>query len=308
MATRGCLAWARRMGFLPTAEPIGLQRYSETLQKFRRAAQGHGAMQPPDEHRERVATYFDPLPMWYEPFEGAQVDAGKPLSPRERGWGEGRDARDVADDAALCTSPLPNPALQAGEGAKGGSQSPDQDQSHSFPLSAVTQRPMFMYHAWGSQNAWLRQIAARNWLYLHPDTGERYGIGDEDWIEVVSHHGRIVVQAKFAANVQPDTVWTWNAIGKRRGAWRLGKDAPEGRQGFLLNHLISDITPRGDYANADPVTGQAAWFDLRVRIAKVADASASAPQFAALELGEADDRPLRYGAQFRAAREKGTSR
>ena len=76
------------------------------------------------------------------------------------------------------------------------------------------------------------------------------------------------MQAKFAANVQPDTVWTWNAIGKRRGAWRLDKDAPEGRQGFLLNHLISDITPRGDYANADPVTGQAAWFDLRVRIAK----------------------------------------
>jgi anaerobic selenocysteine-containing dehydrogenase len=78
---------------------------------------------------------------------------------------------------------------------------------------------MFMYHAWGSQNAWLRQIATRNWLYLHPQTGAHYGIGDEDWIEVTSHHGTITVQAKFAANVQPDTVWSWNAIGKRKRAW-----------------------------------------------------------------------------------------
>ena len=167
------------------------------------------------------------------------------------------------------------------------------------PLSAITQRPMFMYHAWGSQNAWLRQIATRNWLYLHPDTGARYGIADEDWIDVTSHHGTITVQAKFAGNVQPDTVWSWNAIGKRRGAWRLAKDAPEGREGFLLNHLISDITPRRDAANADPVTGQAAWFDLRVRIAKSEHAGTSEPQFAPLPYGEADERPLRYGVQSR---------
>ncbi|NUS39948.1 MAG: hypothetical protein HOQ02_13115 [Lysobacter sp.] len=159
---------------------------------------------------------------------------------------------------------------------------------------------MFMYHAWGSQNAWLRQIATRNFLYLHPETGARHGIADEDWIDVASHHGTITVQAKFAANVQPDTVWSWNAIGKRRGAWKLAKDAPEGRAGFLLNHLISDRTPRGDYANADPVTGQAAWFDLRVRIRRAdAQRDESAPQFAPLPYGEAGEAPLRYGARFR---------
>ncbi|HEY0661410.1 MAG TPA: molybdopterin oxidoreductase family protein [Lysobacter sp.] len=256
MANRGYLDWAQKMGFLGHNEPIVLQLYSETLQKFRLAALGFGERQPPARHRERVATYFDPLPIWYEPFEGAQID----------------------------------------------------DLDTRFPLSAVTQRPMFMYHAWGSQNAWLRQISTRNWLYLHPDTGARFGIADEDWITVQSHHGTITVQAKFAMNTQADTVWTWNAIGKRKGAWRLAKDAPESRQGFLLNHLISDITPKGDYVNADPVTGQAAWFDLRVRIAR-ADAvdgrdetRQSQPQFAPIELGTADNRPLRYGADLRAAR------
>ncbi|HET6430887.1 molybdopterin oxidoreductase family protein [Dyella sp.] len=247
MANRDYLRWAQGFGFAASDAPIVLQLYSETLQKFRLAAQGHGPVQPPDAHRQRVATYFDPLPIWYEPFEH------------------------------------------------------DQTSREAYPLNAVTQRPMFMYHAWGSQNAWLRQIATRNVLYLHPDTGAKHAVADGDWIEVGSHHGRITVQAKFASNVQPDTVWSWNAIGKRKRAWALAKDAPESNQGFLLNHLISDVTPRGDYANADPVTGQAAWFDLRVSIRKADATGTSQPQLPALAFAEADERPLRYGARLRNA-------
>ena len=157
---------------------------------------------------------------------------------------------------------------------------------------------MFMYHAWGSQNAWLRQITARNYLYLHPETAARHGLADEDWVHVDSHHGRITVQCKIAGNVQPDTVWTWNAIGKRRGAWRLSANAPEATKGFLLNHLISDQLPDGGYANADPVTGQAAWFDLRVAIHKAGAVDEVAPRFAPLG-DHADTTPLRYGAEFR---------
>ena len=246
MANRDYLDWAVKMGFLTYHAPIVLQLYSETLQKFRLAAQGHGAVQPPDSERERVARYFDPLPIWYEPFEGAQLDGD------------------------------------------------------AFPLSAVTQRPPFMYHAWGSQNAWLRQIATRNYLYMHPVTAALYGLADDDWAHLDSHLGRITVPVRIAANVQPDTVWTWNAIGKRRGAWKLSEDAPEGKDGFLLNHLISDRTPRDDYANADPVTGQGAWFDLRVRLSKAVGAHAeSEPQFPPLPGPPADNRPLRYGAGFR---------
>ena len=57
-----------------------------------------------------------------------------------------------------------------------------------------------------------------------------------------------------------------------------------GERGFLVNHLISELLPeRADgmrYANADPVTGQAAWYDLRVRIRKAARCAASEPRFA----------------------------
>ena len=43
-------------------------------------------------------------------------------------------------------------------------------------------------------------------------------------------------------------------------------------RGFLLNHLIHELLPpKGDglrWANSDPITGQAAWYDLRVRLEK----------------------------------------
>ncbi|HET7162451.1 MAG TPA: molybdopterin-dependent oxidoreductase [Rhodanobacteraceae bacterium] len=135
-----------------------------------------------------------------------------------------------------------------------------------YKLSAITQRPMFMYHAWGSQNRWLRQIAARNVLYVHPRTLAEHAIGDGDWIWITSERARIRVQVHAHAATAPDTVWTWNAIGKKRGAWKLRNNAPEFVDGFLLNHLIGERAGDSRYGNGDPVTGQAAWFDLKVRL------------------------------------------
>ncbi len=157
-----------------------------------------------------------------------------------------------------------------------------------YPMHAVTQRPMAMYHSWGSQNAWLRQILGRNWLYMARERAGDLGIADGDWVTVTSHHGTIKAQAKLMDGVNPDTAWTWNAIGKRSGAWGLSPDAPEAKKGFLLNHLISELLPEREggyrYSNSDPVTGQAAWYDLRVRIEKAAGQEPeSAPQFATLK-------------------------
>ena len=265
-ANRAYLDWAVGMGFLDRAEPITLQLYSETLQRFRLAAQGHGSVQPPPEHRERVATYFDPLPIWYAPFEEEL------------------------------------PPYAGAEGWRGGSAPAE---NNPFPLHAVTQRPMAMYHSWGSQNAWLRQIHGENCLYIHRATALAHGIADGDWVVVTSRHGRITVPAKLMDGVNPSTVWTWNAIGKRKGAWNLDPKAKEGTRGFLVNHLISELLPERNghrYANADPVTGQAAWYDLRVSIAKAeAPPRESEPSFGVIATpGLAERVPvLRYGARFR---------
>ncbi len=81
-------------------------------------------------------------------------------------------------------------------------------------------------------------------------------------------------------------MWTWNAIGKAAGAWNLTPDANEAKLGFLLNHVISEELPAGQarISNSDPITGQAAWYDVRVRISKVSpgETAETSPQFAPL--------------------------
>ena len=150
-----------------------------------------------------------------------------------------------------------------------------------YPVHALTQRPMAMYHSWGSQNAWLRQIHGHNPLYVPTKLWEANGFVEGDWARVSSIHGAITVPVAHMAALNENTVWTWNAIGKRKGAWALSKEAPEATKGFLLNHLIHELLPpKGDglrWSNSDPITGQAAWFDLRVKIEKVAAPAEAQP-------------------------------
>ena len=105
-SNQGYLEKAVALGFIGKKEQIILQIYSEPLQKFRLAAEGHGNVAVPDSHRVRVAKYLDPLTFWYPPLEEDSVS------------------------------------------------------SEEYPMHALTQRPMAMYHSWGSQNAWLRQFMA----------------------------------------------------------------------------------------------------------------------------------------------------
>ena len=153
-----------------------------------------------------------------------------------------------------------------------------------YPLHALTQRPMDMYHSWGSQNAWLRQIRGKNFLYVPTKVWTEHRFEAGDYGRVTSPNGSIVVPVAPMAALNDTTVWTWNAIGKRKGAWALDAGASEANEGFLLNHLISELLPaRTDghrYANSDPVTGQAAWFDLRVRIERVGPRNHAEPAFA----------------------------
>jgi anaerobic selenocysteine-containing dehydrogenase len=145
---------------------------------------------------------------------------------------------------------------------------------------------MPMYHSWGSQNAWLRQILARNHLYMNRRTAAELGIEDGDWVEIASPHGLARAQLRLMSGCADHTVWTWNAIGKRAGAWGLAPDAPEAERGFLLNHVIGEVLPEAcgyRHANADPITGQAAWFDLKVRVRRLgAGEDHRSPRFTAI--------------------------
>ena len=158
--------------------------------------------------------------------------------------------------------------------------------STDYPIHAITQRPMAMYHSWGSHNPWLRQLHSKNSLYVPGVVCDRDGLVDGDWVWLESDISRIRVQIQRMDAVNSSTVWTWNAIGKRSGAWRLTQDAPESKTGFLMNHLIADLLPTqpdgSRWSNSDPVTGQAAWYDLKVRIYKAdSEEEWTEPQFSA---------------------------
>jgi anaerobic selenocysteine-containing dehydrogenase len=149
---------------------------------------------------------------------------------------------------------------------------------------------MAMYHSWGSQNSWLRQIHGWNRLHIGRAVAEREGLAEDEWAWVESRHGKIKARIAITDGVNPNTIWTWNAIGKRSGAWALAADAAEAMDGFLLNHLIDDLLPpREDgyrYSNSDPVTGQAAWYDLTVKVTRADQGpSVSEPHFVTLKDG-----------------------
>jgi anaerobic selenocysteine-containing dehydrogenase len=142
---------------------------------------------------------------------------------------------------------------------------------------------MAMYHSWDSQNAWLRQIHGHNYLFVNPRTARAAGIADGGWMWVESQWGKVRCLCRYSEALEPGTVWTWNAIGKQPGAWNLAPDADEARKGFLLNHLISDELPLegARMSNSDPITGQAGWYDVRVRIYPAHETGIS-PQFETL--------------------------
>ena len=163
------------------------------------------------------------------------------------------------------------------------STEPDNEEKGEYPIHALTQRPMAMYHSWGSQNAWLRQIHGLNPLYVPTKIMRDYNLKTGDWVKLSSIHNSITVPVAEMSSLNENTVWTWNAIGKRKGAWALDPNAPEATKGFLMNHLIHELQPnKGDghrWSNSDPVTGQAAWFDLKVKLEKTTVPKESQPSF-----------------------------
>ena len=185
---RGYMEWAQRLRIRRYSDPVIVQIYSEVMQKFRLAAMERGPGRKPPAHlRERIATYFDPLPFWYAPLEAQATDRTR------------------------------------------------------FPLAAVTQRPMAMYHSWDSQNAWLRQIHAHNDLYVNPEVARAAGIVDGGWMWVESPWGRVRCQSRLFRGRR-----AWHRVDVECDRQSRGRVASRARmrtnreRGFLLNHLIAD--------------------------------------------------------------------
>ena len=213
---RDYLDFAKDKGWRQKNDVVQLALYSDTLQTFRLAAQGKTpGRQPPEHLRERIATYFDPLPFWYPPLEDAATDTA------------------------------------------------------AYPLNAITQRPMAMYHSWDSQNAWLRQIHSHNYLHVNPLTAQTAGIADGGWCWVESAvgagalHGALQRGGRAGHGVDLER----DRQGRRRLAARARRRrGEEGLPAEPPDQRRAAARRGGTISNSDPVTGQAGWYDVRVRI------------------------------------------
>ncbi len=254
------------------------------------------------------ARFFKPWNKAYQEWAIKQGLADKPqpyvfqiyLEPMRRfqraaeGFGDIQPPAHLRQQIRHSMEPLPSWCLLFSE-----------EDNKKYPLHAITQRPPAMYHSWGSHNAWLRQIHGMNPLYVPNNIWIKYNFSVGDWAYLKSSHGQIKVPVARMAALNENTVWTWNAIGKRRGAWALDKDAPEATKGFLINHLINELLPQKTdgfrWANADPITGQAAWYDLKVNIEKAPpEAKISEPLFPEQESPvDAPPKIIRYGEDFK---------
>jgi NAD-dependent dihydropyrimidine dehydrogenase PreA subunit len=162
--------------------------------------------------------------------------------------------------------------------------------------------PPHMYHSWGSQNAWLRQITARTPLCARRCLATGKAFADGDWALVTSPPGRNpgAGSPHGCGQRRRSGPGTPSASARAPGRWaRRRRRPPRLSAQPLIDELLP---PKGDgrrWANSDPITGQAAWFDLRVSIRRDPDqsgGSASLPPDAQTSPVGSGPRPRRLRA------------
>ena len=113
---REYLDFAKDKGWRQKNDVVQLALYCDTLQTFRLAAQGKTqGRQPPEHLRERIETYFDPLPFWYPPLEDAATDTERLSAQRDHAAADGDVP--LVGLAERLAAPDPQPQLPAREPA-----------------------------------------------------------------------------------------------------------------------------------------------------------------------------------------------
>jgi anaerobic selenocysteine-containing dehydrogenase len=121
----------------------------------------------------------------------------------------------------------------------------------TYPLVASTgPRSQAYFHSQYRQVPWLRQIQPEPRVTIHPQTAEKYGIADGDWVWIESPRGRCKQRARLSLGVDPRVV-----LGQH-GWWFPEKPGPEhGMFESNLNVLVSSDPPFDPGFGSTPVRG-----------------------------------------------------
>ncbi|WP_321532948.1 molybdopterin-dependent oxidoreductase [uncultured Desulfuromonas sp.] len=92
--------------------------------------------------------------------------------------------------------------------------------------------------SWQRNVALLREVEPEPMLHIHPETADRFAIGDQDWIRLSSPHGWLKVKAQYYPGIRRDTVMVLH--GWWQGCKALGQhDMPLTDGGANVNLLYT---------------------------------------------------------------------
>jgi len=122
-----------------------------------------------------------------------------------------------------------------------------------YPLIFITgSRQLAYYHSVGHQVPWLRELVPDPIVEIHPETAEKLGIKDGDWvwIETPRMEGRVKQKAKLTSGILPQVV---NAMAHW---WYPERPAPEyGLWESNINVIMSGDPPYEDICGTPPIRG-----------------------------------------------------
>jgi len=94
------------------------------------------------------------------------------------------------------------------------------DLAGEYPLILSTgSRIPFYFHSQYRQNPLLRELQPHPLVQIHPETAEKYGIGDGDWVWIETARGRIRQVAELFAGINPGVV-------SAEASWWYPEDPP----------------------------------------------------------------------------------
>ena len=116
----------------------------------------------------------------------------------------------------------------------------------SYPYILITGRrlPGF-FHSENRQLPWLREIHPDPIVEIHPETAQKEGIKDGDWVVIESLRGKVRQRAKFFTGIDP------RVVSAEHGWWFPEKDDP----GHGWEESNINILTDNSYSNCDPAMG-----------------------------------------------------
>ena len=111
-----------------------------------------------------------------------------------------------------------------------------------YPLIFSDYHTSKVYNAgWLRHVPLLREIMPHPTLHIHPNTAEKRGIKNGDWVTVESPHGRIKLKAEIIAGIRPDTVMALH--GWWQGCEELGLPGYQLLDGGANTNLMYNVDP-----------------------------------------------------------------